>query len=133
MNLRALALTAMVTLGVAGSTVADAKSNRWEVLGRRSVSLTHDHDTIQVGFTEGTFRRLRLAVRGNGLFVNSMTVVYRTGGHDMIPLRYHIPQGGESRDINLRGGNRVSRRVDLSYRSVHNGRGHAEVILSGRH
>lgn len=116
-----------------GIPPADARDNqRWEHLGSRSVRLMADRDVIHVGMIEGDFRKLQLIVRENGVYFNSMVVVYSNGADDIIPLKFHIPAGGRSRLIDLRGGDRYIRRIEFSYRAVRNGRGRAQVEVYGR-
>jgi len=80
----------------------------------------------------GSFDHLQLRVRGNALFVYDMDVVYGNGGHDDIPLRFQIPQGGSSRFIDLRGGNRFINHVKLVYQKPINGGGPTRVELWGQ-
>jgi hypothetical protein len=118
---------------VATAAPADARNyDRWEHLGSKTVKLTSDFDIIRVGAREGDFRKLQIVVRENGVFFNSMVVEYSNGGDDNIPLRFHIPPGGRSRLIDLRGGDRYIRNIKFSYRAVRNGRGRARVEVFGR-
>jgi hypothetical protein len=128
------ATIALFLLAVTLSAVsADARNNGWDLLGKRSVQLYGDHDVIPVTAARGDFRRIFLRMRGNGLFMNTMTVTYANGAPDRIPITYYIPEGGQTRAIDLRGYDRFIRRVDLSYRRVPNNRGRAVVELWGRH
>jgi hypothetical protein len=110
----------------------NASAANWEKLGERSVRLFADYDVIPVTILRGDFRRIKLAVRKNGIFINDLVVVYGTGGTDNIPIRTLIRAGGESRVIDLRGGDRIIRSVQLLYRSIPNSKGRAEVKLYGR-
>lgn len=133
MNIKTFGWSMVATALVAIAVPADARDNqRWEHLGSKTVKLNGDHDVIIVGSHEGDFRKLQILVRENGVFFNSMVVVYSNGGNDQIPLSFHIPAGGKSRLIDLRGGERSIRRIEFSYRSVRNGRGRATVEVFGR-
>jgi hypothetical protein len=123
-------LSALVAATVAVPSAALAA--KWERLGKRSVRLVGDHDVIPVTILRGDFRKIQLRVRENGIFINELTVVYATGNPDRIPIQNHIPKNGESRVIDLRGGERVIRSVQLYYRSVRNSKGRAEVSVYGR-
>jgi hypothetical protein len=109
-----------------------AYAANWEKLGERSVALFGDQDVIPVTVLRGNFRKIKLKVRGNGIFLNGLIVDYAIGGVDRLPVRHFIPAGGESRVIDLRGGNRVIRSVQLFYRRVPNSRGRAVVSIYGR-
>jgi hypothetical protein len=124
-------------LGVAGvlTTVAAAGAAEalpvWVYLGQQRVNPFFDHDRIHVGpITD--FRKIKLSVTGNGLFMYDLKVVYRNGGIDHIPVRWHIPQGGGTRIIDLRGGDRVIRNVEFWYGKALNGKGPTFVHLWGR-
>jgi hypothetical protein len=109
-----------------------SEADSWVKLGRRSVRLVADHDVIPVTVLKGDFRKIKLKVRENGIFIDHLVVVYSIGGVDNIPIRYHIGSGGESRVIDLRGGDRFIRSVQLYYRSVRNSKGRSEVTVYGR-
>jgi hypothetical protein len=124
-----LAAVAAVTLTAPAGSRNDY---RWEYLGSKRVNISADRDIIRVGSSEGTFRKLQFVVRENGIFFNSMTVEYSNGGDDIIPLQFHVPAGGRSRLIDLRGGDRSIRNIKFSYRAVNNGRGRAQIEVFGR-
>jgi hypothetical protein len=61
-----------------------------------------------------------------------MVVTYENGQPDRIDVRHAIPQGGESRVIDLRGvGTRHIRRIDFWYDTKDLGRGRADVTVFG--
>lgn len=111
---------------------ASAAENDWVFLGERTVSWVVDTDNIVVTASEGMFDHLLFKVKGNDIEMLDMRVVYGNGGHDDIPLRFHIRRGGESRVIDLRGRNRVIRRVEFTYRRHLDGDGPAIVQLWGQ-
>jgi Protein of unknown function (DUF2541) len=110
---------------------APALAREWVLLGSRDVRLAGDADTIPVKAPKGQFRQIQLRVRGNGVFIHDLTVVYGNGAADDIPVRAHIPQGGATRVIDLRGGSRNIKSVRLRYRSERDGQGHARVEVWG--
>jgi hypothetical protein len=133
MSMKTFGWSMVAAAVVAVAAPAGARNNqRWEHLGSTNVKLNSERDVINVGAREGDFRKLQLLVHENGVFFESMVVVYSNGGDDNIPLRFHIPPGGRSRLIDLRGGDRYIRRIEFQYRAVHNGRGKARVEVFGR-
>jgi len=124
-------VAAMVALATPAVSREDFRG--WERLGTRSVKLHAERDVIPVSSTKGDFRMIQLRVQNNGMFINSLVVVYGSGADDRIPMAYHIPANGRSRVIDLRGGDRVIRRIELEYRSVRNHRGKATVDVYGLH
>lgn len=105
---------------------------RWERLGVREIGLTRDFDVIPVGRHEGGFRQIKLNVRGNAIRVDSLVVVYVNGAADRIPMRAVIRPQTDSRLIDLRGGSRRIRHIEMILKSIPNGRGRARVEVWGR-
>ena len=103
---------------------------RWRVIGTVDASFSADHDTLVVrGFDD--FRRIKFKVTNAGLNLQRMVVVYENGEPDRIEVRVNIPQGGESRQIDLKGaGKRRIRRIDFWYdtKGILNGRAHVTVF-----
>jgi hypothetical protein len=63
--------------------------------------------------------------------VHGLVVIYESGEPDRLETRFEIPQGGESRVIDLRGGERKLRRAGLWYDTAGAARGRADVTLFG--
>ena len=108
-----------------------ALAREWVLLGSRDVKLAGDADAIPVTGSKGPFRQVQLRVRGNGIFIHDLTIVYGNGASDDIPVRAHIPQGGATRVIDLRGGSRNIKAGRLRYRSERDGQGRARVEVWG--
>jgi hypothetical protein len=104
----------------------------WKHLGTTRVGFFVDHDTIHVGGASGRFDKIRFRVRGNAIWVYDLKVRYGNGSVDDIPTRFRVPQGGYSRVIDLRGGERFIQSVSFLYQRAINGRGPAYVELWGR-
>lgn len=119
---------------LAASVVAlpnSAAAGSWKLLGRRTVRLLNDRDVIPVTFLRGTFRRIQIRVRDNAVFFNYVVLTYGIGTNDLIPIKRRIKAGGQSRVIDLRGGDRIIRSIQLSYRSAPNNKGRATVEVWG--
>jgi hypothetical protein len=121
--------TSLVTLAF---VPAEADAAVWRHLGTRRVGFFVDHDTIHVGGAAGRYDKIRFRVRGNAVWMYDLKVRYGNGAVDDIPTRFRIPQGGYSRVIDLRGGERYLRSVSFLYRRAVNGRGPAYIELWGR-
>ena len=124
-------------IGMAGALAIAATAGiaeafpTWVLLGSKHVGLFVDNDTFHVGAFH-RFHKIKLQVIGNGLYLYDLKVIYHNGGVDHIPVRWHIPQGGGTRVIDLRGGDRFIRTVQLIYGKLPNGRGPTRVLLFAR-
>lgn len=104
----------------------------WIKLGSRRVNGFLDVDRIAVGAGEGRFRRLRLRVRGNDLFMFRMKATFENGASQDFAIRLLIPQGGYTRSLDLAGDRRFIRHVDFFYGKPKDGGGNTFVDLYGQ-
>lgn len=104
---------------------------QWQSLGSKRVGFQLDHDVIEVGAREGTFRRIKLKVSGNDIFIVGFKVVYGNGSSEEWRIGAMVPAGAESRAIDLQGKNRFIRAVELLYKTRPNFNGKATVEVLG--
>ena len=107
-------------------------AGKWVYLGSRTVRWGVDHDSIHVGMVDARFDHILFQVHGNGIYILDVDVTYNNGAPDHIVTQFHIRQDGQSRSINLRGGDRFIRRVDFTYRRPGDFDGPAKVDLFGQ-
>ena len=125
---------AFAALAIAVTSTVALATPAWDYLGSRKVNWLVDRDTIPVGIVQGTFGKLLLTVRGNGLFVYDLKVTYGNGSVQDVPVRFHFAQGTTSRVIALPGvTNRIIRNVQMVYSKPFNGNGPTYVDVFGRH
>jgi hypothetical protein len=122
---------------IAFLSIGDAEARRggkraWELLGSQKVGFIGDKDVIQVGRKDGDFSSIQLRVKGNEVEFLDVKVIYANGQADDIQIRNKIRAGGQTRAIDLKGGDRFIRRVELVYRSRPSFKGQATVELWGR-
>jgi hypothetical protein len=104
----------------------------WVELGCKGVSLFgRDRDSIDVGRREGRFKAIRLHVRGADIELLDLRVIYANGEPDDIPVKRVLRQGERTRPLDLRGFERFIRRVDMTYRTIPNFKGLANVCVEG--
>ncbi len=109
-----------------------AAAETWVLLGQRHVTDKAERDSIEVTASEGTFEAIQLRVKRSAVRFVSVTVVYGTGTSDDLEVRDVIPAGGKSRALDLRGGNRVIKRINFVYEAKSLGRRGAIVEVFGR-
>ncbi|MCC6132647.1 MAG: DUF2541 family protein [Acidobacteria bacterium] len=109
-----------------------AAAEKWVFLGQRHVNDKAERDTVEVTASEGTFEAIKLRVKRHAVRFYRVTVIYGAGTSDDLELRDVIPAGGESRVLDLRGGNRVIKRIEFAYEAKTLGRKGAVVEVYGR-
>jgi hypothetical protein len=78
------------------------------------------------------FRRIKFKVTGAPLNLQRLVVTYDSGVPSPIDVRHSIPEGGESRQIDLPGsGKRRIRRIDFWYDTKGFLKGKAHVTVFG--
>ncbi len=128
---KALKAVALVALLSGFGTAARAQPpGRWEALGEAHVDGMVDHDRITVGRGDGRFRAIVIRVRGGAIEFDRVVIHFGDGESDPIPIRSRIPNGGQTRVIDLPGNRRIIRSVEFWYRKE-NWRARPTVRLFG--
>jgi hypothetical protein len=111
-----------------------AQKGTWEKLGERTVKHRAERDEIRVTIKDGRFRRIKLRVLQRPVQFFDVKVHFANGDVQDISMRNRIKAGGETRVIDLKGGNRVIQKVVFRYETetVRKGR-RAKVQLWGFH
>lgn len=127
------ALSAQLSFAQKVSQPRPGDGGDWRLLGTTHADRSADHDAIVVAGPFDNFRKLKFKVTDAPLQITRMTVTYDNGQVEKIDTRFEIPQGGESRLIDLKGGSRSLRRVDFWY-DTKGGlfKGKSDVTLFGR-
>ena len=104
----------------------------WRLIGTTESSFRADHDTLIVKGPFDDFRRIKFKVTGAPLNLQRMVVTYENGVPDEIAVRENIPEGGESRQVDLRGaGKRRIRKIEFWYDTKGILKGKASVTVFG--
>jgi hypothetical protein len=134
-----LALFAACTLGASAVALAQqvvrpnpGNAGEWRLIGQTHADHAADHDSIIVKGPFDNFRKIKFKVTDAPLNMQHMVVTYDNGQPDKIDIRQNIPQGGESRVIDLRGiGKRSIKRIDFWYDTKGFLKGKADVTVFG--
>lgn len=92
---------------------AGGTGGRWEELGCERVSGLIDRHVIRVGREQGRYRAVKLAVRENNVNLMKMKVTYGNGRTEELPVRSTLLAGTETNPIELSGGNRGLREIEM--------------------
>jgi len=119
----------LLLLGIGQAAFAQG-ARRWVYLGQTTVNGQSDYDRIGIGRSEGRFQSIQLRVEGGPVEFQRVVVNYSNGTSEEVEVRDRIPAGGQTRAIDLRGGERSISSVEFFYGNAH-WRG-ARVSLYGR-
>jgi hypothetical protein len=113
------ALLSLLGFASISAVAADHKAveGQWVELGSRQVDFKSDHDTIEVGKSEGRFTTLRLDVPNGDLVMEKMKVTFGDGSTFEPKTRAEFKPGQTSQTIDLPNKSHVIKRVDFSYHS----------------
>lgn len=107
--------------------------NDWTILGQRSVNMKVDHDEIRVIAAKGTFNKVRFKITKAPIYVKNVKIVFGNGSSENHIINKAFRKGTLSQAINLRGRNRVIKKIILNYKTVNVGKGRAHIIALGKH
>ncbi len=117
-----------LNVGVTASLTGQA----WIKLGSAKVHGHLDHDDIWVTGLKGDFSAIKLFVENGSIQFERVVVHFTNGGKEEMLIRNFIKAGGETRVLDLPGGDRVIRKVDIYYKSNAKTKKKAKVVLYGR-
>ena len=123
-----LAIAILFTATAALQAQAARGAAGWVLLGTRTVTDRQDHDTIVVTGARGTFKAIRLEVSGHAVDFHRVVVHFANGDDQRLELRNTIPAGGQSRNIDIDGKERVIRSIDFWYDAKTIGRGGKAIV-----
>ena len=124
--IRQAAILAMIFFSIT------AVSAQWTLLGSCKVHGHRDYDEIVVTGSRGDYRAIKLFVQNEGIDFDRVAVHYGNGGVDKLEIKNFIPAGGETRVLDLAGGDRVIRKVVFYYKSNAMTSKKGKVLLYGK-
>ena len=103
----------------------------WKKLGSRIVGFKSDWDEIMVTGQSGTFNAIKLEVAKSDVHFDRVLVVYRNKSNESLKIKKNIQAGSSTRAINLKGSNRIIRKVIFYYQTKPDSDKKAKVTLYG--
>jgi hypothetical protein len=122
---------AMLALAPALARGADDEDKDWKVMGDAKIERKSGTAKIDVGTEEGLAKRIKFEVRGSDVEFKKVTVTYESGDPEEIDIRDTVRRGGKSRAIDLKGGNRVIKKVLIAFTADKDTDRNAAIILMG--
>jgi hypothetical protein len=115
-----------------GCATSASTQGGWAVLGSAKVNGQIDHDEIWVTGSQGDFKAVKLAVENEGIQFDRVVLHFANGGQEQLNIRRFIPAGGETKVLDLKGNDRVIKKVDFWYESNAATSTKAKVVLYGK-
>lgn len=126
-----LLLLGALLLSPALARGADDDDKDWKVMGEVQIERKSGTAQIEVGAEEGLAKRIKLEVRGTDVEFKKVTVTYESGDPEEVDVRDKVRRGGKTRAIDLKGGNRVIKKVVLAFKVDKDTDRDARIILLG--
>src|SRR4051794_16553278 len=113
----AIVVLVCITVGAIASRASAADDDKdWKVMGDASIGREAGTAEIKVGAEEGLAKRIRLEVRGVEVEIKKLTITYEEGDPEQVDVREKVRRGGKTRAIDLKGGNRVIKKVLIAFK-----------------
>lgn len=91
----------------------------WHKIAETTVDFSRDHDEVAVLIAD-KFSMLKFKVTDASLQLIDLEVFYESGDSQKVPVGYEIKSKGESKTIDLNGGERSIKRIAFTYKTVPN-------------
>ncbi len=114
------------------STSNENDPGKWEKLGEQRVDFRLDNDVILVNSDEGRLDAIKIKVTKGEINLFRCVIHYKNGETSLVQMRNNIPEGGESRIIDLPHNERIISKVVFWYDTKTTSHDRAQVELWGR-
>lgn len=91
----------------------------WHTIGETTVDFKRDSDEVNVVLAD-RFAALKFKVEDAPINLMAMTVYYESGDHQHVDINSEIKVAGESRVIDLNGGERSIKKIVFVYKTLPN-------------
>jgi hypothetical protein len=128
-----IAAVAVLALARARALAADDKDDEkeWKVIGDAKIEKKGGTAQIEVGAEEGLVKRIKFEVRGTDVEFKKVTVAYEKGDPEEVEVRDKVRKGGKTRAFDLKGGNRVIKKVTIAFKVDKDADRDARIVLMG--
>lgn len=113
------------------NTHASSPMSKWVFLGSKTVGFGLDRDVVQVGYRDGSFKKIKIVVRGGGLNMYRCIVHFENGSKEEIDLRHNFSKNSATRIIDLPGNRRFIDRIVFVCDSKNNQTRKSKVLVFG--
>ena len=93
--------------------------NGWHKIGNTTVSFKNDHDEILI-LGSNRFVSIKFKVTDAPIDLENLEIYFRSGDKQVVQFRMSFEAPGESRVIDLNGGERTVKKIVFKYRTLPN-------------
>ena len=112
-------------------TLSSFSASKWIILGSQTVTFNSDFDEIYITGRKGSFNKLRLQVEKSDLNLNKVIIHYRHGRPEIHKIKQNLASDSFSNALNLKGYNRIIRKVTFYYNTPLYEKKKAKIHLYG--
>lgn len=91
----------------------------WHKIAETTVDFARDHDEVAVLIAD-KFSMLKFKVTDASMQLIDLEIFYESGDSQKVPVGYEIKSKGESKTIDLNGGERSIKKIAFNYKTVPN-------------
>jgi hypothetical protein len=125
-----LGIATLLAIATPRALAADDDKD-WKILGDATIEKQAATEEIKVGGEEGLVKRIKFEARGADIEFKKITIAYENGDPEQIDVRDKVRRGGRTRAIDLKGGNRVIKKVVVALKVDKDADRDARIILLG--
>ena len=132
---KAIVFMLLAVAGVSGQLAAQKPAvivndkSGWHKIAETTVDFSRDHDEVAVLIAD-KFSTLKFKVTDASIQLIDLEIMYESGDNQKVPIGYEIKSMGESKTIDLNGGERAIKRIAFNYKTVPNSKdkkAHVEI------
>lgn len=132
---KALIIMLLAVAGSSGTLLAQkpamvmSDKTGWHKIGETTVDFTKDRDEVSVMMAD-RFASLRFKVTDAPIDLVDVEIFYESGDSQKVKIGYPIKSPGESKNIDLNGGERSLKKIVFTYKTLPNSKdvkAHVEI------
>jgi len=124
-----LAILGINNSGIAQTKMVISDKKGWHKIGETTVDFTKDRDEVSV-IGSDKFAALIFKVEDAPIHILDIEVYYESGDNQKVNVNFPVKAPGQTKEINLNGGERSIKKIVFVYKTISNKKGekaHVEI------
>jgi len=114
-----LAFAGLNNSGIAQTKIVVSDKKGWHKIGETTVDFTKDHDEISIAGAD-RFAALIFKVEDAPINLMEIEIFYESGDNQKVNINFPIKAPGQSKEIELQGGERSIKKIAFVYKTLSN-------------